>query len=362
MNYSPSFFTRQKEIHQMPALRVALFGCGQHGRGQHLREYAAMPDMEVVAVVDVDAGRARAAAEEFGVRAWFTDHQEALEKTRPELVSVVSPPAFHCLQTLDAFAAGANVLCEKPLAMNLDEARQMVAAARTAGRFLSMGLQSRHTASGRILRELLAGGTLGKVYFTRIWCGHTMNIPGWGHFHRRELAGGGVVMGTTVHYLDLALWVLGSPEPVSVTAFTHQRLRQMRDPALTWEGGVEACDIEDFSHAVVRFADQSWMSLESNWLMHPSTRPTGLEFLANDGRASLHPLKVEVTRGSEVEDRTPEFTENEHGVRSFLREAVDCARNGGDPVVRPHEMLQVQAVMDAIYRSAQAGREVPIEE
>src|SRR4029453_5601279 len=100
----------------------------------------------------------------------------ALTRTRPDLVSIVTPPAFHCRQALDAFAAGAHVLCEKPVALNATEARAMLAAAAEAGRFLSMGLQSRHLEAGRRLREELAGRRIGEVFFTRVWCGHVMNI------------------------------------------------------------------------------------------------------------------------------------------------------------------------------------------
>jgi predicted dehydrogenase len=342
-------------------VRVAVFGCGAHARGCHLKEYAGIPGVRIEAVVDVDGARAEETAREFGAGAWFTDHREALDAARPDVVSVVSPPLYHCRQTVDAFEAGAHVLCEKPLAMDLAQAREMFAAAERSGKFLSMGLQSRHLETARVLRRRLAEGAIGNVFYKRVWCGHIMNIPGWGHFHRRSLAGGGVVMATAVHYLDLALWVLGSPRPVSVTGFLHAKAPRMREPAVTWEGGVEADDVEDFSHAVIRFEDGSWMSLESNWLMSPNPRPGGLEFLGNDGRASLHPLKLERHRGTTVEDTTPAVEETPNPVRSFLEEAVRCAREGGEPVVRPHEALQVQAVMDAIYRSAREGREVPVE-
>lgn len=344
----------------MESLKVAVFGCGAHARACHLKQYATFPNVDIAAVVDPDAARAEETAREFGATAWYTDHRQALAEARPHLVSIVSPPAVHCRQTLDSFAAGAHVLCEKPLAMNVDEARQMTAAAERTGRFLSMGLQSRHLESGRILRAQLAEGRLGTPYYTRVWCGHIMQIPGWGHFHRRSLAGGGVVMATTVHILDFALWVLGNPEPATVTAFTHAKLPHMREPAVTWQGPPEECDIEDFAHAVIRFADGSWMSVESNWLMHPNARPTGVEILTHDARAGLHPLRIEVEHGTRVEDVTPRFEENPDPVRSFLLEAVQCAREGGEPVVRPHEIIQVQAVMDAIYRSAREGREVPV--
>jgi predicted dehydrogenase len=319
-----------------------------------------MPEVAIVATVDTDPERARAAAAEFGAAAWFTDHRAALEQARPDLVSIVTPPAFHCAQALDAFAAGAHVLCEKPIALNAAEARAMVTAAQQAGRFLSMGLQSRHLEAGRRLRQVLAEGTLGEVYFTRVWCGHVMSIPGWGHFHRRALAGGGVVMATTVHALDFALWVLGNPRPAQVTAFTYARLPRMETPPVTWEGPVSDFEVEDFAHAVVRFANGSWLSIESNWLMHPTPRPTGIEYLATDGRATLHPLRIEVARGAEVIDQTPTLTENPTPVRSFLQEAVACAREGTEPVVRPAEIVQVQALIDAIYRSAATGATVAV--
>jgi predicted dehydrogenase len=168
-------------------------------------------------------------------------------------------------------------------------------------------------------------------------------------------------MATTVHALDFGLWVLGNPKPAQVTAFTYSRLRHMREPAVTWEGPPAEFDGEDFAHAVVRFANGSWMSVESNWLMHPTARSTGIEYLAADGRASLHPLKIEVARGREVIDQTPAFTENPAPVRSFLHEAVSCARAGTQPVVQPEQIVQVQAVMDAIYRSAESGSTVEVD-
>ena len=131
-------------------------------------------------------------------------------------------------------------------------------------------------------------------------------------------------------------------------------------PAVSWEGPVEENDVEDFAAAAIRFENGSWMSLEANWLMHPTPRPWGIEYLANDGRATLMPLKIEVARGREVADETPAFEENPTPVRSFLAEAVRCARDGTDPIVRPHEIVQTQAVMDAVYESARTGAEVPV--
>jgi predicted dehydrogenase len=344
----------------MRPVSVAVFGCGQHARAWHLKEYASLPDVEIAAVVDAEPDRARSAAEEFGAPRWFTDHREALEQTSPDLVSIVSPPAYHHRQALDAFEAGAHVLCEKPLALSATEAREMTAAAANAGRFLSMGLQNRHLHAAKHLRRFVSEERLGEVFFTRVWCGHQMQIPGWGHFHRGAQAGGGVVMATAVHFLDCALWVLGNPTPVSVDAFTYRKVARMREPAVTWEGGVEQFDVEDFAHAVIRFENGARMSLEADWLMHPTPRPFGIEYVGTDGRASLLPLRIEVEHGADVEDLTPELEENPDPVGAFLREAVECARTGASPIVQPHEMLHVQAVMDAVYESARTASTAPV--
>jgi predicted dehydrogenase len=341
-------------------VRVVVLGCGKHARLHHLAQYAAMDGVEIAAVVDVDEVRAREAAEEFGVARWFTDHRQALEVASPDLVSIVSPPAAHRDQAVDSFTAGANVLCEKPIALSGDEAREMVDAAKRAGKFLSMGLQSRHLRAGRILREELARGAIGDVFFSRVWCGHIMNIPGWGHFHRQRQAGGGVVMATTVHILDFALWVLGNPRPAAVTGYTYSKVTKMREPAVTWDGPVQEFEVEDFAHALVRFENGMRMSVESNWLTHPTPRPTGIEYLGNDGRATLHPLKIEIEHGCEIEDVTPRFEENTAPVADFLREAVECTRTGAEPIVRPEQIVQTQSVMDAIYESARSGREAPV--
>ena len=93
-----------------------------------------------------------------------------------------------------AFEAGANVLVSKPLAMNLAEAEEMVAAAKRCGKLMSMGLQNRSKPEVQALRQCLAEGKLGNVYHTRLWHGHVMHIPGTPTMYKRHLAGGGVLI------------------------------------------------------------------------------------------------------------------------------------------------------------------------
>ena len=211
----------------MSTLRIGLIGCGHHGRGGHLEAYrlaiAEGADAQLVGVCDRDIERARQVAGLVPGARPYADHLEMLEGERPDVVSVATPPAFHREQVVAALEHGAHVLCEKPLAMNLSEAQEMVATAEHAGRVLTMGLQSRYSPVVSYLRDLLARGELGRVYHTRLQGGHVWQLPPSPHFFRAELAGGGVVAATAVHSIDSTLWILGNPAPATVSAATFSK-------------------------------------------------------------------------------------------------------------------------------------------
>jgi predicted dehydrogenase len=356
----------------MATLRVALIGCGGHGRHGHLEAYRRAidggEDAQVVAVCDRDPKLARQAAEAVSGARWYTEYRELLERERPDAVGVATPPAFHREQTIAALDAGAHVLCEKPLAMNLAEAREMADAASRNHRILTMGLQYRYVPSASYLRDLLGRQELGHVYHTRLWCGHIWNLPPSPHFFQRAAAGGGVVAATAVHLLDATLWMLGNPTVVRVSAATVAKAPRLNRPPPPFDQKPEgarilaADDVEDFAVALVRFGDGSTLSLESSWLQHPTSRQDGVQFLAEHGVAEFFPLAVRWDGDGQIVDRTPaDMAPGEERGHYFLgvaRDFLRAARLGQPTVIRIPEMLQVQAVMDAIYSSAHHGQEV----
>ena len=114
--------------------------------------------------------------------------------------------------------------------------------------------------------------------------------------------------------------------------------------------------IEDFNIGLVHFEDGSTMSLESNWLMHPRARSAGVEMLGDWGVASLRPLRVELDEGEQVIDATPELPEHPpNAYAEVCRDFCQAVRDQALPVVRFDEMLDVQAIMNALYESAEKG-------
>ena len=342
----------------MNRLKIGIIGCGAHGRG-HLLSYAEIPEAEIVAITDLDADRVREAAVEFGAPYHYTDYREMLGHHALDIVSLALPPAANRDAAVDAFEAGANVLVSKPLAMNLAEAEEMIATAKRCGKLMSMGLQNRSDPEVQALRQFLAEGKLGNVYHTRLWHGHVMHIPGTPTMYKRHLAGGGVLFHTTVHLLDATLWALGNPKPVRASAASYQKVRRMKTPLITWQGSVTDCDIEDFNVGLVHFADGSTMTVESNWMMHPRSRPSGAEILGDWGTASLRPLRAALEDGEHIVDATPCIDATSQ-FDSIYQDFCQSVIENRLPIVRLSEMLDVQRVMDALYEAAEKGREVTI--
>jgi len=116
-------------------LRAALIGAGQIAR-QHLSCLKTLPGIELVAICDLSPVAAEAAAERYGVQAWFTNHRTMLEEARPDVVHVTTPPTSHFGLAMNSLSAGAHVIVEKPVTPTFKELERLAKCARKAGRHL----------------------------------------------------------------------------------------------------------------------------------------------------------------------------------------------------------------------------------
>ena len=114
-------------------MKAALIGAGQIAR-QHLACLKTLPGVELVAICDLSPATAEAAAERYGIPAWFTDHRTMLEKARPDVVHVTTPPTSHFGLAMDALDAGAHVIVEKPVTATFEELEALAQRARQVGR------------------------------------------------------------------------------------------------------------------------------------------------------------------------------------------------------------------------------------
>jgi predicted dehydrogenase len=197
---------------------LILVGCGAVSRLFYLpalRELERHGLLRTLAVVDPTPAAREALARELGARACAT-LPEALS-LGARLAVLATPPRFHREQAQAAFAAGLDVLCEKPLAASAAEADAMIAAASLTGRMLAAGHYKRFMPAHRAIKHFLERGTFGALRSVDVAEGGKFGWPAaTDSFFRREQTPGGVLLDIGVHVLDLILWWLGEP-----TTFTY---------------------------------------------------------------------------------------------------------------------------------------------
>ena len=350
----------------MEPLSVAVVGCGNIAATGHLPAYqqAAENDLcRVVGVADADRERAEALAEQYGVPAFATAN-ELLTATRHQVVSIATPPWSHRDLALRAFEAGCHVLCEKPIARSLAEAHEMVAASERTGKLLGICFQTRYSPEVRYVRERLRAGDFGHVHAIRTWGGGERALPFGPQRHRLETNGRGCLQHWTIHNLDIALWLLPDPRPLTASAFTYQRLANLPPGWVTSADGrtrperVDP-DIEDFGVGMIRLAGGTVVTLEANWMAAPSARPTGWEILADRAAIGIRPLRVLVDDGRDWVDATPrDVPSAEPSMAPLMADFLERVRDGRPSPISGAEVLLVQALMDALYESDRLGREV----
>ena len=169
----------------MDTIRMAIFGCGGMANG-HAARYKQEQDVQVVACCDILPASAKAFAERHGIPKWYTDPMELLAQEQLDACSVVTTDTAHCPLSLAAFKKGLHVLCEKPLAISVDESRKMLRAARASGKMHMVNFSHRTYPAFERARELIAEGQLGRVMhveasYLQSWLGNT----GWGDWRER---------------------------------------------------------------------------------------------------------------------------------------------------------------------------------
>ena len=348
-------------------LNVAVIGLGM-GRG-HLRGYHAYSRSRPVAICDTDAARLATSGAEFDISKAqrFSDYRELLaaaERLDLHAVSVALPNWLHAPVTIAAFEAGLHVLCEKPMAMNADEARRMLAVAAKADRTLMINFSYRFNDQSQALKRVIDEGFLGEVYFGRTVWHRRRGLPkfgGW--FGIKQQSGGGPIIDLGVHRLDLAMWLMGNPRPVSVSGAAYNVI----GARLAVEQN-KTFDVEDLGCALIRFDNGATLILEASW--------AGLSEKREDMVTQLYGTRggiIQRNVGEGYEFEACLFSES-HGSlwqqkllqsattgRSAYEEFVDAVLDGREPIATGQHGLDVQLILDATYRSAATGHEVRIE-
>ena len=344
-------------------LRCAVIGTGSFGI-EHLNSLLHCPRASAVAVAETNPERLKESADRFKISRAYTDYHDLLDQPDIDAVTIAVPNHLHARIAMDALEARKHVLVEKPMALNAREAAKIVEIAKKMRRTLMVAQNFRFHRHTQVAKAILERGDSGEVYHARcfwLWRSGIPRIGSW--FTQKQFSGGGCTADLGVHMLDSCLYLLGEFDVKSVSAQTFAKFGPRGLGETDWgKSGIDPkkpFDVEDYGVALLKLKSGRTVFLEVSWAGHhaPDEREYGVDLHGTSAGISLYPARLFRPGPSGYESihlSLPILSHSEDRIHHF----VNCALEGKKPLVAPEESLKLQQVLDAIYASADTGKEV----
>jgi predicted dehydrogenase len=332
----------------MEKARIAIVGLGTIGQSVHLPILSKLPEAEIVAVCDVEASKAEFVAKKYEIPRFYTDLDEML-KVEEDIIAVdVCTSTFtHRDVAIAALEAKKHVLVEKPLARTQKEALEIVGAAKKNQRKVMVGMNNRFRPDSMILKSMIQGGELGKIYYVKTgWLRKLKTASPW--LTRKEKSGGGVVLDLGIVMFDLGFWLMGYPEVKEVIASNYSHNTK---------------GVEDSSVIFIRMKSGSTLTIESSWSFESDADFYYCDCFGTDGSGSVNPFRIYKRMHGNLVNVTPVTHETPQTLywKSYdneLKHWVGSLR-GLHPVVSTgEEAIHRMKVVDSIYHSSKKGKSI----
>jgi len=360
-----SFATESRAEYKGQKLRVAIIGCGGISEVQ-IRAFQSMPEVELVAGVDIRPERLRVMREKFGFTRLYEDWKKMLKEVKPDAVSVCTPNGVHAPAVIDSCNAGCHVITEKPMAMNPAECEKMIAAAEKNGRKLAVGFQYRYHPNTQFLVRARDEGEFGKVMFVKCRALRRRGIPNWGVFGQKHLQGGGPMIDIGVHVIEMAHYTMGRPKPVAASGNTWTWMgNKPSKVASMWPNwDYRTYTVEDLAIGQIRFDTGAILQIEASFVAHIEKDVWNFSLIGEKGGCQWDPPALFTDRAGSMINSYPGWISDKGDFDTLfalkLRNWVDAILKGTPMGAPGEDGLAVQKMLDGVYRSAEAGKEVVI--
>ena len=348
----------------MNKLNIGMIGAGWPGQ-MHALAIRAVDGANLYACADLDDNRRAAFENEYAPVTSYGHYRELLQDRHLDAVIVCLPNFLHFPASLAALESGKHVLCEKPPTMNAAEMKVLRDEATKRELVYFFSRQYRFTSAMRAAKAVVNEGRLGKIYHAKATFVRSRGIPvGIGDwFTEKQRSGGGALIDIGVHALDSVWYLMGTPRPVSVSAQVFRNFERLVK--------VPIFDVEDAAYAFIRFENGAVVQLETSWAANlpddiPPRKYFGRELInsivyGTKGSVQLNPLSVFEDRQGELVSVPLEANQDEpNGFALQLRNFVESTSGAAEPVNNADQAVALMEMIDAIYDSSSAGREVPI--
>jgi predicted dehydrogenase len=334
------------------AIRLGIVGAGAVLQVAHLPILKKQRAVVTRALCDTDVPKARALASRFGIPNVYDDIEDLLTHEALDALLICTPNHLHEPHIMAGLAADLHVLVEKPAALTSQGVQRILKAAGRSSRHVMVGMNHRYRPDVQAIRSFVQAGELGEINGLR--AGWYMARParaplGWRQ--RRDESGGGAMLDLGLTMVDLCLWLAGNPAPLRVSASLSTAGRG--DRAVEQSGSaLIVCE-----HELAMFVDVTWRHIGEGEFFGAGVR-------GSRGSASLNPLRVWKEMHGAIHDVSPTgsgYRENQF-LASFRAEWAHflAVMRGEAAPPALDEQVQVLRVIEAIYRSADDGKDIAL--
>jgi UDP-N-acetyl-2-amino-2-deoxyglucuronate dehydrogenase len=335
--------------------RIGVLGCGRISKN-HFEAIARVPGLTLTAVADTDAARADAAGAQYGVPAFHT-LDEMLKQGEVDVVTICTPSGLHAAHGVAVARAKKHVITEKPMAISLAQADDLVKACDDAGVQLFVVKQNRLNAPIQLLRRAVDKGRFGRIYMANVTVRWTRPQE---YYDAEPWRGtwefdGGAIMNQASHYVDLMQWLVGPVESVMAKTATQARR-------------IEA---EDSGVGIVKFRSGALGVIEVNVLTYPKNLEGSITILGEKGSVKVggtavnkieHWVFADYDDDDKMVDASNTTPPNVYGFghEGYYRNVLAVLRGQAKPDTDGRAGRKSLELILGIYESAKTGREVPI--
>lgn len=342
----------------MKKTKVAILGAGFISEIHYECYHRFIPEAEVVAVYTRNAEKAKAFAEKHNIPAWYDNIDTLLQQSGCEVVDICLPNFLHHSATLKAAATGKHIIIEKPLAVTLEEADEMIAACKRANVKLMYAEELCFAPKYERVRHLVKEGAVGKIYMLKQGEKHSGPHSDW--FYDVNLAGGGVLMDMGCHALAWFRWMLNNAKVTSVYATMNTVLHKQRT-----KGEDNSVVIVEFENGEIGVAENSWAKhggMDDRCEVYGSGGVVYADLFM--GNAAITYSKEGYGYAMEKADTTAgwSFTVFEEafnqGYPQELKHFIECVQQNKEPLVTGEDGRAVLEIIYAAYASAGHGKKI----
>ena len=334
----------------MSKVKLAIVGLGGIAQVIHMPILSRMEEVEITAVCDSDLSKCKNIASRYNVGKYYKDIEKMLEEN-PEISAVIiaAQTNVHKDISIKCLQAEKDILIEKPIARNYKEAKEILDAAKLYKKKIMVAMNNRFRNDMMMQRTFTKAKELGDVFYIKAgWVKPQSSNQKW--MLEKDKAGGGVFLDNGIAMLDIGMWLLGFPEVKSVSAMNYFHNTK---------------SVEDSSIAMIKFKNNTTLTIEASWSLLREGELFYCNVYGKEGSSSINPFKIYKRMDGELYNITPKKIVTPSNVfkKSYeyeLKHFVGAVAGKHNIISNGDDALKVMEIVDAVYKSAKAGKEIII--